>query len=77
MIEISAFRTFFAICSTLEVSEKYSDKYNPIVTKGGIAVKEVVPATMESKQIKGLYFAGEILDLDALTAVHHNTLFFR
>lgn len=38
-----------------------------VITKGGIAVKEVVPATMESKQIKGLYFAGEILDLDALT----------
>lgn len=38
-----------------------------IITQGGISVKEVNPSTMESKKIKGLYFAGEILDLDALT----------
>lgn len=38
-----------------------------IITKGGIAVKEVDPSTMESKMVDGLYFAGEILDLDALT----------
>jgi len=38
-----------------------------IITRGGIAVKEVNPSTMESKLIKGLYFAGEILDIDAYT----------
>jgi len=38
-----------------------------IVTAGGIDVKEVNPQTMESKIIKGLYFAGEILDIDGLT----------
>ncbi len=38
-----------------------------IITKGGISVKEVDPSTMESKKIQGLYFAGEILDLDAYT----------
>ena len=38
-----------------------------IITGGGIKVKEVNPGTMESKIIKGLYFAGEILDVDALT----------
>ena len=38
-----------------------------IITRGGISVKEVNPSTMESKQVKGLYFAGEILDVDALT----------
>lgn len=38
-----------------------------IITKGGVSVKEVDPGTMESKLIKGLYFAGEVLDLDALT----------
>ena len=38
-----------------------------IVTQGGINVKEVNPGTMESKLVKGLYFAGEVLDLDALT----------
>jgi len=38
-----------------------------VVTKGGIDVKEVNPSTMESKIVKGLYFAGEVLDVDALT----------
>ena len=38
-----------------------------IVTAGGISVKEINPKTMESKIIKGLYFAGEIIDVDALT----------
>ena len=38
-----------------------------IITKGGINVKEINPRTMESKIIKGLYFAGEIIDLDAFT----------
>ncbi|MCH5252413.1 MAG: NAD(P)/FAD-dependent oxidoreductase [Lachnospiraceae bacterium] len=38
-----------------------------IITRGGIKVSEVDPATMESKLVGGLYFAGEILDLDALT----------
>lgn len=38
-----------------------------IITSGGISVKEVDPATMESKLIKGLFFAGEILDTDAYT----------
>lgn len=38
-----------------------------IITKGGITVKEIEPGTMESKLIRGLYFAGEVLDLDALT----------
>lgn len=38
-----------------------------IITKGGVTVKEIDPGTMESKLVKGLYFAGEVLDLDALT----------
>ena len=38
-----------------------------IVTKGGISTKDINPSTMESKIIKNLYFAGEVLDLDALT----------
>lgn len=38
-----------------------------IVTRGGIHVKEVNPSTMGSKKVKDLYFAGEVLDLDALT----------
>jgi len=38
-----------------------------IITRGGIAVGEINPSTMESKKIKGLYFAGEIIDVDAQT----------
>lgn len=38
-----------------------------IITQGGVAVKEVNPSTMESKKTPGLYFAGEVLDLDAVT----------
>lgn len=38
-----------------------------IITKGGVSVNEVSPKTMESKLISGLYFAGEVLDLDAYT----------
>lgn len=38
-----------------------------IITRGGISVKEVNPSTMESKLISGLYFAGEVLDVDAMT----------
>lgn len=38
-----------------------------IITAGGISTKEINPKTMESKIIKGLYFSGEIIDVDALT----------
>ena len=38
-----------------------------IITQGGVDVKEVKPKTMESKLVEGLYFAGEVLDLDGVT----------
>lgn len=38
-----------------------------IITRGGVSVKEIDPATMESKLVKGLSFIGEVLDLDAVT----------
>lgn len=38
-----------------------------IVTSGGVSVKEIDPKTMESKLCKGLYFAGEVIDVDAYT----------
>ena len=38
-----------------------------IITRGGVNVKEIDPKTMESKLVKGLYFAGELLDCDAYT----------
>jgi len=47
-----------------------------IITSGGIDVKEVNPKTMESKIIKGLYFAGEILDVDAFTGGYNLQIAF-
>ena len=38
-----------------------------IVTAGGVSIKQINPKTMESKIISGLYFAGEIIDVDAYT----------
>lgn len=43
------------------------DYKEAIITQGGISVREINPSTMESKLVKGLYFAGEVLDLDAVT----------
>lgn len=47
-----------------------------IVTAGGITVSEVNPATMESKLVRGLYFAGEVLDLDANTGGYNLQIAF-
>lgn len=38
-----------------------------VITRGGVSVKEISPSTMESKKMPGFYFAGEVLDLDAVT----------
>ena len=38
-----------------------------IITRGGVSVRDINPSTMECKKIKGLYFAGEMIDVDALT----------
>ena len=38
-----------------------------IVTAGGVKTKEIDPKAMESKVVKGLYFAGELIDVDAYT----------
>lgn len=38
-----------------------------IVTAGGVSLKEISPKTMESKRISGLYFAGEVMDVDGFT----------
>ncbi len=51
---------------TLTIKKSRSIK-EAIVTRGGVNVKEVNPRTMESKIVKGLYFAGEVLDIDAYT----------
>ncbi|WP_027621519.1 NAD(P)/FAD-dependent oxidoreductase [Acetivibrio clariflavus] len=47
-----------------------------IVTAGGVSTNEINPSTMESKLIKGLYFAGEIIDVDAYTGGFNLTIAF-
>ena len=49
-----------------EVSHNRSFK-EAIITAGGVVTSEISPKTMESKLVKGLYFAGELIDLDAET----------
>ena len=38
-----------------------------IITSGGVSVKDIDPSTMESKKVKNLFFAGEMIDVDAMT----------
>ena len=47
-----------------------------VVTSGGVSVKEVDPRTMQSKLVKGLYFAGEVLDVDAYTGGYNLQIAF-
>ncbi len=47
-----------------------------VVTRGGVSVKEVQPGTMESRLVSGLYFAGEILDVDAHTGGYNLQIAF-
>lgn len=47
-----------------------------IITRGGVNVKEIYPGTMESKKCKGLYFAGEVLDVDGHTGGYNLQIAF-
>ncbi|MDO4262289.1 MAG: NAD(P)/FAD-dependent oxidoreductase [Eubacteriales bacterium] len=59
---------FLSAMKELELTVTGLRGYNEaIITKGGVSVREIDPATMESKQVPGLYFIGEVLDLDAVT----------
>ncbi len=59
------------LVETLKKFEVIIKEFRPIeeaiVTSGGINIKEINPKTMESKKVKGLYFAGEIIDVDSYT----------
>jgi len=56
------------VLKSMELHIKKTGGFNEaVITRGGVSVKEVNPSTMESKLTKGLYFAGEVLDVDALT----------
>ena len=47
-----------------------------VITKGGVNVKEINPSTMMSKKIPGLFFAGEVLDVDAMTGGYNLQIAF-
>jgi predicted flavoprotein YhiN len=47
-----------------------------MVTGGGVSTKEINPSTLESKIIGGLYFAGEVIDVDALTGGYNLQIAF-
>ena len=59
------------LCRVIKALPLHITGFRPIeeaiITGGGISVKEINPSTMESKLVKGLYFAGEIIDADAYT----------
>ena len=59
------------LCKVMKALPLHITGFRPIeeaiITGGGISVKEINPSTMESKLVKGLYFAGEIIDADAYT----------
>lgn len=59
----------FTLCGT-------GDYNTAIVTQGGVSLKEINPKTMESKLVPGLYFAGEVLDLDADTGGYNLQIAF-
>lgn len=50
----------FTVSGTLSLDEA-------IVTRGGVSVRDINPSSMESKIVRGLYFAGELIDVDAFT----------
>ena len=69
-----------SLCDTLKAFKVNIDGTRPIdeaiITRGGINVKEINPKTFESKLVDGLYFAGEILDVDAYTGGYNLQIAF-
>ncbi len=59
------------LCRTVKNFTMHITSFRPIeeavITAGGVSVKEINPSTMESKVINGLFFAGEVIDVDAYT----------
>lgn len=68
------------LCRLLKRFELTPESFRPIdeaiITSGGVGVKEINPVTMESKLVKGLYFAGEIIDVDAVTGGYNLQIAF-
>lgn len=61
-------RKLVRLIKNIGLTVKDTRDYNEaVITKGGINVKEINPSTLESKIVKNLYFAGEVIDVDAVT----------
>jgi hypothetical protein len=61
-------KSFCALLKNLVMTVKRARPIEEaIVTRGGVSVKEIDPSTMESKLVKGLFFAGELMDVDGYT----------
>ena len=61
-------RRLVSVIKSIELSVKGTRPIDEaIITSGGIKVSEINPSTMESKLISGLFFAGEVIDVDAYT----------
>lgn len=61
-------RKFVALIKKLPLTVTGTRSFKEaIITQGGVSVREINPSTMESKKVKGLFFAGEVLDLDGVT----------
>ena len=68
------------ILNALKSFEIPLDGYRPIeeaiVTSGGVEIKEITPKTMESRIVPGLYFCGEVIDVDAYTGGYNLQIAF-
>ena len=73
MKKTSLFAAIFAAGAVFAAPGDYN---TAVVTQGGVSLAEVNPKTMESKLVPGLYFAGEVLDLDADTGGYNLQLAF-
>ena len=69
-----------ALCEVIRSLKISLSGFRPIneaiITKGGVSIKEINPKTMESKLCAGLYFAGEVIDVDAYTGGYNLQIAF-
>ena len=69
-----------ALCEVIRCLRIPLSRFRPIneaiITKGGVSVKEISPKTMETKLCRGLYFAGEVIDVDAYTGGYNLQIAF-
>ena len=70
-------RALVSVMKGIEIEPTGFEDFNgAIVTSGGVSVNEIDPKTMMSRRVKGLFFAGEVLDLDALTGGYNLQIAF-